>query len=126
VTLPEPIVQPRTSLVKMHAILDFFEAQLMDSSQTGVTPLQIGMAMVLPFLRQQLDELALRPGELERILDGLVITYARLRSDDADGLIILGSNVARIIPHDAIVAAGDVTSVEVGSALSIPGLPDWL
>lgn len=124
----------KDSRTKLMELFDRLEASLSEASQIGANPMQLAMAMALPFARQFLNE---TPADvLESLVEQLLAAYATLRSDDAAGVVILrrvdvgdaDSNIRYIEPiFDAVFtveqfiagAEGSFT-IRLGEPLSVP------
>lgn len=124
---------------KLTELLDRLEESLQGASQVGANPMQIAMAMALPFARQLLRDTP--PDVLDSMVDQLLGGYAALRADEAPGVIILrcidvpdgAPNIRYIEPlfdsvftlDDFIAGTEGGLTVRLGEPISVPGLTDW-
>lgn len=129
----------KDSRAKMAQLLDQVEAGLTAASQAGATPIQLAMALVLPFARQMLDD---TPSDvLDSMVEQFLAGYASLRPDEADPVIILraidvpdGASPVRYVRplwdsdfNLERFLAGDTGQilVELGEPISVTGLTGW-
>lgn len=77
-----------TSKDRLAQLLDRFETQVNQAQASGTAnPLMLAMAMVLPFVRLEIEKMA-DSGELDRFLDHMLGWYAALRADDAPAILV--------------------------------------
>lgn len=123
---------------KLTELLDRLEESLREASQAGANPMQIAMAMALPFARQLLNDTP--PDVLDSMVDQLFAGYATLRADEAPAVIILrcidapdGANIRYIEPlfdnvvtvEQFIAGAEGTLTVRLGQPLSVAGFAGW-
>lgn len=119
---------------KLTELLDRVEASMGEAAQIGASPVQLAMAMALPFARQFLNDTP--PDVLDSIVEQLLGAYASLRADEAPGVVILrrvdvpdgAANIRYIEPlfdsvftvEQFIAGAAGQLSIHLGQPLSVP------